>query len=198
MKKLVLILSVIISKAVIYIREEKDGARATWWTDVSSAASVGGYSFKQVGVYNPLTTLLKMTKSILLYWSVILLSFSRHLLTLPSSLHLSSVPTPNPHHHHHHHLPPICPAAPYWSSPVIGWAVIWDGHWLMSANCFSFSLSLFLSSRGWWSHNASDKARQGPIAMECWPEYPLEPEQDVSRSVTRAPPPLGTPWSQDS
>ena len=66
-------------------------------------------------------------------------------------------------------IPPLtCPAAPYWSSPVIGWAVIWDGHWRMSANCFSFSL--FLSSRGWWSHNASDRARQGPIAVECWPE----------------------------
>lgn len=68
----------------------------------------------------------------------------------------------------HHPPPPTCPAAPYWSSPVIGWAVIWDGHWRMSANCFSFSL--FLSSPGWWSHNTSDRARQGPIAMECWPE----------------------------
>lgn len=66
----------------------------------------------------------------------------------------------------HHHNP--LPAAPYWSSLVIGWAVIWDGHWWMSANCFSFSL--LHSSRGWWSHNPRHRARQGQIAMECWPE----------------------------
>lgn len=62
-----------------------------------------------------------------------------------------------------HHNP--LPAAPYWSSLVIGWTVIWDGHWWMSANCFSFSL--LHSSRGWWSHNPRHRARQGQIAMEC-------------------------------
>lgn len=67
------------------------------------------------------------------------------------------------------HLPlPTCPAAPYWSSLVIGWTVIWDGHWRMSAKCFSFFL--FLSAQGWWSHNASDSTRVEPIAMECRPD----------------------------
>lgn len=138
---------------------KKPWAGAAWWTDMSFTTWVGGYSSKQVGGNDPLTALFKMTKSILPYWSVILLSFSGLLQTLPSSLH-SFVAPPTP--------PRTYPAAPYWSLPVIGWAVIWDGHWRMSANCFSFSL--FHSSRGWWSHNASDRARQGPIAMECWPE----------------------------
>lgn len=111
------------------------------------------YSSEQVGVNDSLTALFKMTKSILPYWSVIVLSFSRHLQTLPSLFHSSITPLP---------------ATPYWSSLVIGWAVIWDGHWQMSANCYSFSL--FLSSPGWWCHNPCDRAGKRPIAMECWPE----------------------------
>lgn len=67
-----------------------------WWTDVSSATWVGGYSSEQVGVNSPLTGLFKMTKSILLYWSVIPLSFTRHLQTLPCSLHPSVQPPPPP------------------------------------------------------------------------------------------------------
>lgn len=81
--------------------------------------------------------------------------------------------------------PPPLLDTPYWSSLVIGCAVIWDGHWRMSANCFPFSL--FLSSRGWWSHNPCDRARRRPIATGRWPEKPQERALDASGPVAHAP-----------
>lgn len=116
-----------------------------WWRGITTGSCVicsltgEDYSSEQVGVSESLTAPFKMTKSILWYWSVILLSFSGHLTSLPPSLlsfsHLTGMPS----------IPRPLPDTPYWSSLVIGCAVIWDGHWRMSANCFPFIL--FLSSR---------------------------------------------------
>lgn len=56
--------------------------------------------------------------------------------SLPDGIPLSRrCSPPTPHRH------PISDAS-YWSLLVIGRAVIWDGHWRMSANCFSFCLPL--------------------------------------------------------
>lgn len=58
------------------------------WSDKMDLCVIGRYRSEQVGVNKPLTSLFKMTKSILPYWSVILLSFQWASLDLPSSFHL--------------------------------------------------------------------------------------------------------------